>query len=388
MRKLSGVTIVEEREYLVPMDAQLLSIMATTGAPFKDSLVDLPSLESGADGQYNIVVRVRGSLYHDNDGLSLERRYQLGRLEDEEFDFIQSNIESAVRENDFRSYPQKVINALDNSAIEQLENAESRRLKRIMLGVSQFCGPRNMETVYLLYKAAYEQGTRTPLIDTRELLAAKGYQRREAIRDYDPNISSQLAQEIVSMHRTEIVFQASTPAKSGKQGRRDVAVVYKNILRVRRAFYHDRPEEEVDFERGADLTFQLPDVYEVELGFYDEKDTILLSLPTRGIPTPHINHSKDYQTRCLIYVAGRLRWDNRMPMWISKQTLLRKSGILGANSTRNQQLLQQTLDNLLQQGFFLTAEVVRKPKQRQDMVRIAPNPERLRKVVPHEIDPF
>lgn len=369
------------------MDAQLLSIMATAGAPLKDSLVDLPSLESGADGQYNIVVRVRGGLYQDSDGLGLERRYQIGRLEDEEFDFVQTSVKSAIQETEFRAYPQKVIKSLGNNDLEQPESAESRRLKRIMRGVSQFCGPRNMETVYLLYKAAYEQGTQTPLINTRELLAAKGYQRREDIRDYDANISSQLAQEIVSMHRTEIVFQASAPAKSGKQGRRDVAVVYKNILQVRRAFYRDRPEEEVDFERSADLTFQLPDVYEVELGFYDEKDTILLSLPIRGVPTPHINHSKDYQTRCLIYVAGRLRWDNRMPLWISKQTLLRKSGILGANSTRNHQLLQQTLDTLREQGFFLTAEVVHKSKQRQDMVRISPNPERLRKFVPHEIEP-
>lgn len=377
---------MEEREYLVPMDAQLLSIMATAGAPFKDSLVDLPFLESGADGQYNIVVRVRGGLYQDMDELGLERRYQIGMLEDEEFDFIQSNVTSAIKQTEFRAHPRKVIDALGNSDLVQPESAESRRLKRIMLGISQFCGPRSMETVYLVYKAAYEQGTQTPLIDTRALLTAKGYQRRKEIRDYDPNISSQLAQEIVSMHRTEIVFQASAPAKSGKKGRRDVAVVYKNILRVRRAFYHDRPEEEVDFERGADLTFQLPDVYEVELGFYDEKDTILLSLPSLGVPASHINYSRDYHTRCLIYVAGRLRWDSKLPMWISKQTLLRKSGILGANSTRNHQLLQQTLDTLQKQGFFLTAEIVQRPKQKQDMVKIAPNPEKLRKFVPQEID--
>lgn len=158
-------------------------------------------------------------------------------------------------------------------------------MQRILLGVSLFCGPRNLETVYLIYKAAYEQGTKTPLIDTRLLLEGRGYKRRESIRDYDPNINSQLAQEMLSMHRTEIVFQTATPAKSGKKGYRDVAVVYKNILRIKRAFYRDRAEEEVDFERAGDLTFQLPDVYEVELGFYDEKDTILLSLPTRGVPT-------------------------------------------------------------------------------------------------------
>lgn len=375
---------MEEREYLVPMDAQLLSIMATAGAPLKDSSVDLPILESGPDGQFTIVVRVRGGLYQDDDGLDLERRYQIGMLEDEEFDFIQSNFESAITQTEFRSHPQKVIDNLGNSDLVQPDSAESRRLKRIMRGISQFCGPRNMETVYWLYKAASEQGTQTPLIDTRALLAAKGYQRREDIRDYDPNISSQLAQEIISMHRTEIVFQATAPAKSGKKGRRDVAVVYKNILRIRRAYYHDRPEEEVDFERGADLTFQLPDVYEVELGFYDEKDTVLLSLPSLGVPSARVNYARDYHTRCLIYVAGRLRWDNKMPMWISKQTLLRKSGILGAHSTRNHQLLQQTLDTLKEQGFFLTAEIVQRTKQ-QDMVKIKPNPEKLRKFVPQEI---
>ncbi len=371
--------MVEEREYLVPMDAQLLSILATAGAPFKDPFVDLPSVESGADGQCVIVVRVRGGLYQDDDGLELERRYQIGKLEDDEFNFIQSNVATSVQNPEFRAHAQKVIKALGESDPERCRDAEIRRLQRILLGVSLFCGPRNLETVYGIYKSAYEQATKTPLIDTRLLLEARGYKRRESIRDYDSNISSQLAQEMLSMHRTEIVFQATTPAQSGKKGRRDVAVVYKNILRIKRAFYRDRPEEEVDFERAGDLTFQLPDIYEVELGFYDEKDTILLSLPTRGVPAPSANYSRDYQTRCLVYIAGRLSWDKKSPMWISKATLLRKSGILGANSTRNNQLLQQALENLLEQEYLLQAEIVSKPGQKQDAVRIIPNPEKIRR---------
>lgn len=377
-----GEKIVEEREYLVPMDAQLLSILATAGAPFKDPLVDLPSVESGADGQCVIVVRVRGDLYQDDDGLELERRYQVGKLEDDEFDFIQSNVATSVQNPEFRAHTQKVIKALGESDPERRRDAEIRRLQRILLGVSLFCGSRNLETIYHIYKAAYEQRTKTPLIDTRLLLEARGYKRRESIRDYDPNISSQLAQEMLSMHRTEIVFQATTPAQSGKKGHRDVAVVYKNILRIKRAFYRDRPEEEVDFERAGDLTFQLPDIYEVELGFYDEKDTILLSLPTQGVPAPSINYSRDYQTRCLIYIAGRLSWDKKNPMWISKATLLRKSGILGANSTRNIRLLQQALENLLKQEYLLQAEIVSKPGQRQDAVRVVPNPEKIRRSFP------
>jgi hypothetical protein len=358
--------MVEEREYLVPMDAQLLSILATAGAPFKDPLVDLPLVESGIDGQCAIVVRVRGGLYQDDDGLELERRYQVGKLEDDEFDFIQSNLATSVQNPEFRAHTQKVIKALSESDPERHRDAEIRRLQRILLGVSLFCGPRNLETVYLIYKAAYEQGTKTPLIDTRLLLEARGYKRRESIRDYDSNISNQLAQEMLSMHRTEIVFQAATPAQSGKKGYRDVAVVYKG-------------EEEVDFERAGDLTFQLPDVYEVELGFYDEKDTILLSLPARGVPAPSANYSRDYQSRCLVYIVGRLSWDKKNPMWIGKATLLRKSGILGANSSRNNRLLQQVLDDLLEQEYLLQAEIVSKPGQRQDAVKIVPNSEKIRR---------
>ncbi|MDV2996840.1 MAG: hypothetical protein N4J56_006545 [Chroococcidiopsis sp. SAG 2025] len=371
--------MVEEREYLVPMDAQLLSILATAGAPFKDPLVDLPLVESGIDGQCAIVVRVRGGLYQDDDGLELERRYQVGKLEDDEFDFIQSNLATSVQNPGFRAHTQKVIKALSETDPERHRDAEIRRLQRILLGVSLFCGPRNLETVYLIYKAAYEQGTKTPLIDTRLLLEARGYKRRESIRDYDSNISNQLAQEMLSMHRTEIVFQAATPAQSGKKGYTDVAVVYKNILRIKRAFYRDRGEEEVDFERAGDLTFQLPDIYEVELGFYDEKDTILLSLPARGVPAPSANYSRDYQSRCLVYIMGRLSWDKKNPMWIGKATLLRKSGILGANSSRNNRLLQQVLDDLLEQEYLLQAEIVSKPGQRQDAVKIVPNPEKIRR---------
>ncbi|MBD2309697.1 hypothetical protein H6G17_30205 [Chroococcidiopsis sp. FACHB-1243] len=370
--------MVEEREYLVPMDAQLLSILATAGAPFKDPLVDLPLVESGIDGQCAIVVRVRGGLYQDDDGLELERRYQVGKLEDDEFDFIQSNLATSVQNPEFRAHTQKVIKALSETDPERHRDAEIRRLQRILLGVSLFCGPRNLETVYLIYKAAYEQGTKTPLIDTRLLLEARGYKRRESIRDYDSNISNQLAQEMLSMHRTEIVFQAATPAQSGKKGYRDVAVVYKNILRIKRAFYRDRAEE-VDFERAGDLTFQLPDIYEVELGFYDEKDTILLSLPARGVPAPSANYSRDYQSRCLVYIMGRLSWDKKNPMWIGKATLLRKSGILGANSSRNNRLLQQVLDDLLEQEYLLQAEIVSKPGQKQDAVKIVPNPEKIRR---------
>ncbi|PSM47532.1 hypothetical protein C7Y66_19325 [Chroococcidiopsis sp. CCALA 051] len=371
--------MVEEREYLVPMDAQLLSILATAGAPFKDPLVDLPLVESGIDGQCAIVVRVRGGLYQDDDGLELERRYQVGKLEDDEFDFIQSNLATSVQNPEFRAHTQKVIKALSETDPERHRDAEIRRLQRILLGVSLFCGPRNLETVYLIYKAAYEQGTKTPLIDTRLLLEARGYKRRESIRDYDSNISNQLAQEMLSMHRTEIVFQAATPAQSGKKGYTDVAVVYKNILRIKRAFYRDRGEEEVDFERAGDLTFQLPDIYEVELGFYDEKDTILLSLPARGVPAPSANYSRDYQSRCLVYIMGRLSWDKKNPMWIGKATLLRKSGILGANSSRNNRLLQEVLDDLLEQEYLLQAEIVSKPGQRQDAVKIVPNPEKIRR---------
>lgn len=371
--------MLEEREYLVPMDAQLLSILATAGAPFKDPFVNLPSVESEADGQCAIVVRVRGGLYQDDDGLELERRYQVGKLEDDEFDFIQLNVATSTQNPEFRVHTQKVIKSLGESDPERYRGAEFRRLQRILLGVSLFCGSRNLETIYLLYKAAYEQETKTPLIDTRQLLEARGYKRRENIRDYDPNISSQLAQEMLSMHRTEIVFQATTPTQSGQKGRRDVAIVYKNILRIKRAFYQNRPEEEVDFERAGDLTFQLPDVYEVELGFYDEKDTILLSLPTRGVLAPSANYSRDYQSRCLVYIAGRLSWDKKIPMWISKATLLRKSGILGTNSTRNNQLLQQALENLLEQKYLLQAEIVSKPGRRQDAVKIVPNPEKIRR---------
>ncbi|AFY91155.1 hypothetical protein [Chroococcidiopsis thermalis] len=371
--------MVEEREYLVPMDAQLLSILATAGAPFKDPLVDLPLVESGIDGQCAIVVRVRGGLYQDDDGLELERRYQVGKLEDDEFDFIQSNLATSVQNPEFRAHTQKVIKALSETDPERHRDAEIRRLQRILLGVSLFCGPRNLETVYLIYKAAYEQGTKTPLIDTRLLLEARGYKRRESIRDYDSNISNQLAQEMLSMHRTEIVFQAATPAQSGKKGYTDVAVVYKNILRIKRAFYRDRGEEEVDFERAGDLTFQLPDMYQVELGFYDEKDTILLSLPARGVPAPSANYSRDYQSRCLVYIMGRLSWDKKNPMWIGKATLLRKSGILGANSSRNNRLLQEVLDDLLEQEYLLQAEIVSKPGQRQDAVKIVPNPEKIRR---------
>lgn len=374
--------MVEEREYLVPMDAQLLSILATAGAPFKDPLVDLPLVESGIDGQCAIVVRVRGGLYQDDDGLELERRYQVGKLEDDEFDFIQSNLATSVQNPEFRAHTQKVVKALSETDPERHRDAEIRRLQRILLGVSLFCGPRNLETVYLIYKAAYEQGTKTPLIDTRLLLEARGYKRRESIRDYDSNISNQLAQEMLSMHRTEIVFQAATPAQSGIKGYKDVAVVYKNILRIKRAFYRDRAEE-VDFERAGDLTFQLPDMYEVELGFYDEKDTILLSLPARGVPAPSANYSRDYQSRCLVYIMGRLSWDKKNPMWIGKATLLRKSGILGANSSRNNRLLQQVLDDLLEQEYLLQAEIVSKPGQKQDAVKIVPNPEKIRRNLPN-----
>ncbi|MBD2309718.1 hypothetical protein H6G17_30330 [Chroococcidiopsis sp. FACHB-1243] len=54
-------------------------------------------------------------------------------------------------------------------------------------------------------------------------------------------------------------------------------------------------------------------------------------------------------------------------------------GILDANSSCNNRLLQQVLDDLLEQEYLLQAEIVSKTGQRQDAVKIVPNPEKIRR---------
>jgi hypothetical protein len=366
------------KEFLVPINRQLMALLPSVGAPMADPNVELPIFEDGING-CSIVVKVTG--LYDKDELNVERRYQLGSLDEGEADFISTRVAETVQDPTFRNHPLKAISRLNAG-----EGLEDRRLQRVLSGVTQFCGPRMSELIFLIYKAAYEQGTKSPLLDTRSLLEAQGYRIRGQLRDFDPHIRNQLAQDILALHRTDITFVALAPARSGKKGQKDVSMLLRNILRIDRAIYRDRPEEEIDFESIGDLTFQLPDQYYVGLGFYDEKDSILLSLPKRGTPRKGITESRQYVCRCLNYLVGRLAWDRQQVLNIRKSVLLQKTGIMGANTTRNNQLLDQTLDELVQQGYLKNAEIVRSKGSNQDMVRIEPNPEQVIHLSPKQLE--
>ena len=90
-----------------------------------------------------------------------------------------------------------------------LEKIQDRRIQRLFMALLTFLNPRQVAIVLSLYKLAAQQGN-TPLVSFRsnDLLESLGY-TRSPDGSFTARSRSQLNQDLVALHRMELVIAQS-----------------------------------------------------------------------------------------------------------------------------------------------------------------------------------
>lgn len=218
-----------------------------------------------------------------------------------------------------------------------LEKIEDRRIQRLLIALLTFLNPRQVTIVFYLYRLAALQNN-TPLVSFRsnELLDWLGYTRGPD-GSFTSRSRSQLNQDLVTLHRTELVI-----AQSLKRGENlGAKVMVKSILRIR-DYEIDNVPRNFDLVQAADYTYELADAYTVALEFFDGPsqigDYVLFDSKFETQQKIGHNSSRDYRLKLLVYMTSRMKWDKLTDgqcLFISKRYLLKNLDLLGSNSSRN-----------------------------------------------------
>jgi hypothetical protein len=242
-----------------------------------------------------------------------------------------------------------------------------------------FLNPRQVAIVLYLYKEAAQQGN-SPLVSFRsnDLLESMGYSRAKD-GSFTTRSRSQLNQDLVALHRTELVL-AQSLKKGNTMGAK---VIVKSILRIR-DYEIDKVPRNFDLAKAADYTYELADAYTVALEFFDGPsrtgDYVLFSNSVDMTQKLGSNAKHDYKMKLLVYLASRMKWDKLQDgqyLTISKQYLFKNLDLLGSNLSRNNQILWRTIEELQQEGYIL--EALELPgKRKLTNIQFQINPEKIR----------
>ncbi|GAB1540344.1 hypothetical protein NUACC21_30130 [Scytonema sp. NUACC21] len=341
-------------------------ILPRAAATIRNPDVQLPIFQVDADG-YFLETRVQADP-EDKSEVALTRRVRLEDLTSEQWEEIKAQ------------YANLDIKACTDEGISKgLEKIQDRRIQRLFMALLTFLNPRQIAIVLFLYKKAREQGN-GPLVYFRanELLDSLGYTRTQK-GTITARSRSQLNQDLVALHRTELVF-----AQSLKKGNtRGAKVIVKSIIRIR-DYEIDNLPRDFDLAKAADYTYELADAYTVALEFFDGPertgDCVLFSNSIDIKQKQGCNAKYDYKTKLLIYLANRMRWDTLTDgryLIISRQYLFKNLNLLSGNISRNNQILWRTIEELQAEGFILDAQEL-PGKRKMINIQFQINPEKLR----------
>lgn len=361
----SGVDM-SEKNTVFPVDGELMMILPRAAASIKNPDVQIPIFQMDAEG-YFLEVRVNADP-SENSEVALTRRVRLDELSCEEWE----NLKAQYANFDLKA-------CTDEGISKGLEKIQDRRIQRLLIALFTFLNPRQVGIVLFLYKKAREQGnSRVVSFRSNELLESLGYTpNKKGI--FTARLRSQLNQDLVALHRTELVF-AQSLVKGNKRGAK---VIVKSILRIRHYEIDNLPRN-FDLVKAADYTYELADTYTVALEFFDGPDRtgdyVLLD-NNIDIRQKQGNNAKyDYKMKLVIYLANRMRWDtltNGEYLLISKQYLFKNLDLYGSNLSRNNQILWRTIGELEAESYILDAKEV--PGKRNLVnIQFQINPDKLR----------
>lgn len=324
-------------------------------------------------------------LYADDDGYYLEMRVEADPEEPSEVAvtrrILLKNLSAEKWEELRIQYASLDLSVCTDEGIAKaLEKIQDRRVRRLFIALLTFLNPRQVGIVLFLYKKAAEQGN-NPLVSFRSnaLLESMGYSRAKD-GSFTTRSRSQLNRDLFTLHRTELVL-----ARSLKKGKTMGAkVIVKSILRIR-DYEIDNVPRDFDLAKAADYTYELADAYTVALEFFDGPartgDYVLFSSSIDTTQKLGSNAKHDYKMKLLVYLASRMKWDTLSDgqyLLISKQYLFKNLDLLSSNSSRNNQLLWRTIEELKQEEYIL--EALELPgKRKMTKIQFQINPERLRR---------
>jgi hypothetical protein len=189
---------VSKEDIAFPVDGQLLMVMPRAGASIRNPDVRLPILRADADGYY-LEMRVDAdSNSKEQSEVAVTRRVPLENLSAEEWEELSAQ------------YANLDLSTCTDSGISKaLEKIPDRRVQRLFMALLTFLNPRQVAIVLYLYKEAARQGN-SPLVSFRsnDLLESMGYSRAKD-GSFTTRSRAQLNQDLVALHRTELVLAQS-----------------------------------------------------------------------------------------------------------------------------------------------------------------------------------
>lgn len=349
-----------------PVDGQLLMVLPRASASTRNPDVTLPLLR-GDDSGYYLEMRVEPDPQESSE-VALTRRVPLNDLTKSEWVQLQKQYE----ELDFSVCRHQGLNKV-------LEKIPDQRIQRLFVALLTFLNPRQVGIVLYLYKEAAQQGN-GPIVSFRsnELLESLGYTRSED-GGFTARVRSQLNQDLVALHRTELVF-----AKSLVNGDQlGAKVQIKNILRIR-DYEIDNVPRDFDLAKAADYTYELADAYTISLEFFEGPsrtgDYVLFPAQLEAQQKVGVSAKQDYRLKLLVYLASRLKWDKPTDgeyLSISKRCLFKNLDLLGSNKSRSSQILWRTIETLREENFVLEAQELPGKRKSVAMIQFRINPEKL-----------
>ena len=257
--------------------------------------IQLPILCSDRESYY-LEMRVEADP-RNTDEVAVTRRVPLEDLSAEEWE----ELKDQYAKLDLRS-------CSDQGISKGLEKIQDRRIQRLFMALLTFLNPRQVSIVLYLYKQAAQQGN-GPLVTFRsnDLLESLGYTRTKD-GGFASKLRSQLNQDLVALHRTELVL-AQSLRKGDNIGAK---VTIKSVLRIK-GYEIDNVPRDFDLVKAADYTYELADSYTVSLEFFEGPgrtgDYVLFANSIDITQKLGSNAKNDYRTKLLVYLASRMKWD-------------------------------------------------------------------------------
>jgi hypothetical protein len=361
---LPNLEIGESTEPAFPVDGQLLMVLPRAGASTRNPDIQFPILSSDGEGYY-LEMRVASK---DESELAVTRRVTLDDLSDEEWEELKTE------------YANLNFAALNDQGISAgLEKIQDRRIQRLFMALLTFLNPRQVGIVMYLYREAAHQGN-GPFVSFRsnDLLEALGYSRTKD-GGFASKVRSQLNRDLVSLHRTELVFAQSLKKVDGMGAK----VTVKSVLRIK-DYEIDNVPRDFDLSKAADYTYELADAYTISLEFFEGPsrtgDYVLFTNNLDIKQKLGSTTKTDYKMKLLIYLASRMKWDTLKRgqyLVISKNYLLKNLDLLGSNASRNNQIFWRTVEELQAEGYILAAQEV-PGKNKKPNIQFQLNPIKIR----------
>ena len=356
---------IEANEFF-SVDGQLLMVLPRASASIRNPDVRLPILRKDKSSYY-LEMQVDGDAGDERE-LAVTRRVALNELSQDEW----KELEAQYNDLDL-----SVCNDIGiNKALEKISDC---RIRRLFLALLTFLNPRQVSIILFLYKEAARQ-VNGPLVSFRsnDLLESLGYSKTKD-GGFTARVRSQLNQDLVALHRTELVFARSL--QKGEQVGAKVTV--KSILRIR-DYEIDKVPRNFDLAKAADYTYELADAYTVALEFFEgssrPEHDVLFSTTIDIKQRSGGNAKRDYKSKLLIYLASRMKWDRLRDgqyLLISKNCLLKNLDLLGSNKSRNNKILWRTIEQLNQDDYIQEAQELA-GKRNQTKIQFQINPQKIK----------